>query len=85
MFEQFSRFFKKEKKIFRIENKKSNVCYKICYNMASNTGGSAQCSRKFDLPEDIVDRMNNGYDLESIEIRDEDFKIISIGSFEREG
>ena len=80
MFGAFIKLFRKPKVIYRIENKKANMCYKICYRMKSDTGGFWISSREFVLPDDIINNLNNGYNLESVELRDYNYNIISTGN-----
>lgn len=78
MFEKLLSLFKKKPILYRLENEKTQMCYKITYNMNRRNGGVSSTTREFVLPDNIIDDMNNGWDLESIEIRDYHFKVISI-------
>ena len=48
--------------------------------MKSDTGGFWISSREFVLPDDIINNLNNGYNLESVELRDYNYNIISTGN-----
>lgn len=84
MLERIITLIKRKPKLYRIENEKENMCYKITYNMKTyaNDVTISKC-REFELPDDIVNDMNGGYDLESIEIHDYHFNIISTNSKNR--
>lgn len=84
MLKNFFALIKKKPVLYRLENEKAQMCYRITYNMRTfNKESIMSINREFILPDNIINDMNNGWDLESIEIRDYHFKSISINSDRR--